>query len=257
LYASSFTAPELARATRPAILYLHGGGFVVGSADIVDATGLALARQNDAVVASVDFRAAPETPFPGPLEDCYAALDWLATHADEVGIDPTRIGVVGESGGGGLAAALALLSRDRGRPALRGQALIYPILDPRTGTAAAPVDNPMTGEFIWTRAANQFCWNALRGTAPMPSERMGHFAPALAADLAGLPPTFIGVGALDLFLEENIAYALRLARAGVPVAAHVYPGSVHAFHHTPGAQSERFEADFKAALQQMLHGAAE
>ena len=226
---------------------------VAGTPDVEDAASLALAQAHGALVVAVDYRLAPETPFPGPVEDGYAALDWLFTHAAEVGADPARIVVMGESGGGGLAAALVLLTRDRGQHQLRGQVLIYPMLDPRTGTAAAPVDNPMTGEFVWTRAANQFGWHALRGTAPIPPERIGHFAPALAEELAGLPPTFIGVGALDLFLEEDVAYALRLARAGVPVAAHVYPGSVHAFNTAPGGPTDVFNADFKAFLDPLLH----
>ncbi len=246
--------PEPAQPTRPAILYLHGGGFIAGIPDWEDATYLALAHTHQAVVVAVDFRLAPETPFPGPVEDCYAALDWLFTQAGTLGTDPTRIVVAGESGGGGLAAALALLARDRGRHALRGQTLTYPMLDPRTGAASAPVDNPMTGEFVWTRAANQFAWHALRGPATIAPEQVGHFAPALADDLSGLPPTFIGVGALDLFLEENMAYALRLVRAGVPVAAHVYPGSMHAFKNVPRAPTDLFKADLKAALDQMLHG---
>lgn len=164
--------------------------------------------------------------------------------------------VFGHSGGGGLAAALALPARDRVAPALRGQVLVYPMLDARTGTAEAPVDNPTTGEFFWTQAANRFGWAALRGPASVPAEQLGYFSPALAADLAGLPPTFVGVGALDLFLEEDIAYALRLARAGVPVEAHVYNGGVHGFDGLPGSLAEQFNADLRAAFRRLLQPAA-
>ena len=161
---------------------------------------------------------------------------------------------MGHSAGGGLAAALALLVRDRGKHQLAGQVLVYPMLDSRTGTAQAPVDNPLAGEFMWTRAANRFGWDALRGAEPIPTERIGHYAPALAASLDGLPPAFIAVGALDLFAEEDAAYALRLARAGVPVELHVYPGGVHGFDAVPGKLADRFAGDLKAGLHHILHG---
>lgn len=133
--------------------------------------------------------------------------------------------------------------------------MIYPTLSPRTGTDDAPVDNPITGEFLWTRAANRFGWDAMRAGQDMTCERVGHFAPALAADVAGLPPTFIAVGALDLFLEQDVAYALRLSRAGMPVEAHVYPGGVHGFDGFPGALSNGFQADLRAAITRLAASA--
>lgn len=249
--------PDASREPRPAILTLHGGGFIVGTPDMMATANLKLAQDHAAIVVAADYRLAPGTPFPGPVEDCYAVLTWLFAQAAQLGIDPTRVVIFGQSAGGGLAAALTLLARDRAAPALRGQVLAYPMLDARTGTAEAPVDNPTTGEFIWTRAANRFGWTALRGAAPISAEQLGYFSPTLAPDVAGLPPTFIGVGSLDLFLEEDVAYALRLSRAGVPVEAHVYTGGVHGFDGFPGPLAEQFNADLGAAFQRMLQPAAE
>ncbi|GJG89374.1 esterase [Gemmatimonadetes bacterium T265] len=253
VYQPAATRPAGAKA--PAVLYLHGGGFVVGTPDMMDAFSRALADEHGAVVVAVDYRLAPETPFPGPVEDCYAALTWLVAQADALGVDASRIAVVGHSAGGGLAAALALLARDRGVYALAGQVLIYPMLDARTGTPAAPVDNPTTGNFQWTRPMNRFGWGALGGDAgpdAIPPERRGHYSPALAADVTRLSPAFIAVGSVDLFLEESVAYALRLSRAGVPVELHVYDGGVHGFDLFPGPLREQLAADVRAAMRRML-----
>jgi acetyl esterase/lipase len=236
----------------PALLYLHGGGFIAGLPEIADADNRLLADETGAVVLAVAYRLAPETVFPGPLEDCYAALRWLYENAERLGVDSTRISVMGQSAGGGLAAALSLVARDRGIYPLRAQFLIYPALDPRTGSPDAPIDNPMTGEFLWTRAANVFAWSCLRGTTPVSPEQLGHFGPALAEDLAGLPPAFIAVGALDLFLEEDVAFGLRLARSGVPIDMHVYPGAVHRFDEFSGSLANDFRADLRAALARFL-----
>ena len=235
-----------------AVVYVHGGGFVAGTADMTDAHCLQLAAEHQAVVVSVDYRLAPETPFPGPLEDCFAALRWTLEGAPELGIGPGRVVLMGHSAGGGLAAATALLHRDRGGAPLAGQVLLYPMLDARTGTATAPADNPFIGEFGWTRAINRFAWRALSGGDPVPPEREGHFSPSLARDLAGLPPTFLAVGSVDLFLEEDIDYALRLSRAGVPVELHVYEGGIHGFDLFPGRLSERFNLELRAALARLL-----
>ena len=247
--------PDEAREPRPAILSLHGGGFIAGTAAMMATANRQLAQDHAAIVVAVDYRLAPETPFPGPVEDCYAALIWLFAQAGPLGIDPQRVAVFGQSAGGGLAAALVLLARDRAAPALCGQVLVYAMLDERTGTAEAPVDNPTTGEFMWTRAANRFGWASLRGAAPVAPAQLSYFSPALAPDVAGLPPTFIGVGSLDLFLEEDVAYALRLARAGVPVEAHVYNGGVHGFDGLPGPLAEQFSADLRAAFRRLLQPA--
>src|SRR5262249_39769655 len=159
------------------------------------------------------------TPFPGNVEDCYAALAWMAGEAAALGVDAARIGVMGESAGGGLAAALALLARDRGEHRLAFQHLIYPMIDDCTCTAAEP--HPSTAEFIGTPASNRFGWTSLLGTEPGGADVSPYAAAARATDLAGLPPAYIATGALDLFLEENLEYARRLIRAGVPVELHV------------------------------------
>jgi len=150
-------------------------------------------------VVSVQYRLAPEFPFPAALQDAYAGLSWLFENTEELGVNPASIIVMGESAGGGLAAMLALLARDRGKCALRGQVLIYPMLDPRTGTNEAPTCNPKTGEFVWTVQHNRFAWSALRGETPIDAEWAPYFAPAVAPELAALPSTFIAVGAPDCF----------------------------------------------------------
>ncbi|MBO9498012.1 MAG: alpha/beta hydrolase [Novosphingobium sp.] len=225
--------PPSQRTRRAAILHIHGGGMVVGTADTAGMTKQPLALEHDCVIVSVDYRLAPETPFPGPQEDTYAALLWLAEQAEELGVDPARIVVMGESAGGGLAASLALMARDRNGPRLAGQVLIYPMLDWRTGGPDDQWNNAHTGEFIWTRDKNRFGWESLRGDYAPTDGRKGWFSPALAEDLAGLPPCYMITGALDLFLDEDLDYARRLIDAGVQTELHVYPGAIHAFEMVP------------------------
>ena len=215
---------------RPALLHIHGGGMVIGSARQMAHAASALAASIGVPVASVEYRLAPETAFPGPQEDCYAALLWLASGAAGLGVDPQRIAVTGESAGGGLAAAVAQMARDRGGPNLVAQILSYPMLDHRVGGKADPWCNRHTGEFVWTRDSNQFGWESLRGNYGIEDARKGWFSPSLAGNLAGLPPAWIGVGSLDLFFDENLDYARRLVDAGVPVELHVYPGAFHGFN---------------------------
>ena len=218
----------------PALLWLHGGGYIMGSADAEDLMVKRIVLDVGCAAVSVDYRLAPETPYPGPVEDCYAALKWLSTHADELGIDPDRIAVGGSSAGGGLAAALALLTRDRGEASLVFQLLLAPMLDDRTCTLAKP--HLYTGEFIWTPEANRFGWTSLLGQEPGGPDVLPYAAAARAEYLEGLPATFINVGALDLFLEEDLEYARRLMRAGVPTELHVYPGAYHGFRMVADAQ---------------------
>ncbi|MBI1252662.1 MAG: alpha/beta hydrolase fold domain-containing protein [Alphaproteobacteria bacterium] len=243
--------PKAAGAARPAILHIHGGGYVLGEAD-ASTPGNALYAQNlGAVVVSVDYRLAPETPFPGPVEDCYAALKWLHDHANDLGVDPARIAVSGESAGGGLAAATCLLARDRKEVPVRFQHLIFPMIDDRTATTIEPAAH--LGEFVWNRAANRFGWRALLGHEPARDGVSPYAAPARAQDLSGLPPTFLITGALDLFLDEDMDYARRLIAAGVPTEAHVYPGAPHAFMLIPQARvSQAFARDSMAALARAL-----
>lgn len=211
----------------PCLYHVHGGGYVAGSVADAEPIYRPMAARLDCVIVSVDYRLAPETPFPGGIEDCYAGLKWVFDQAKELGIDRDRVGITGESAGGGLAAALALLARDRGGPSLAFQHLIYPMLDDRS--CVHPDPHPYTGEFVWTHQNNHFGWASLLATAPGSEGVSPYAAAARAADLAGLPPTFISTGALDLFLEEDLEYARRLTRAGVPVELHVYPGAYHGF----------------------------
>lgn len=233
---------------KPSIYYIHGGGFVLGKPEMADEQLAELAQFMGALIVAVDYRLAPEHPFPTPLEDCFTGLGWLFDRTESLGIDPQRITLMGHSAGGGLAAALPLLARDRGLPAVAGQLLVYPMLDCRTGTPQTPWHNPTTGRFAWTPDANRFCWACLKGHQ-MPDEKMlAYFSPSLATDLTGLPPTFIAVGALDLFFEEDLDYARRLSRAGVAIELHVYPGVTHMFDLLPSSQT----AQSKEAVNQAL-----
>ena len=243
--------PKNKPAPLPALLWIHGGGYVIGSADGEDVQVKSIVAEVGCAAVSVDYRLAPETPHPGPVEDCYAALKWLYTHAAELGVDPGRIAIGGASAGGGLTAGLGLLTRDRGEVPLAFELLIYPMLDDRTVTTGDP--HPYTGEFIWTHDANQFGWTSYLGQAPGSEGVSPYAAAARAQSLAGLPPTYLCVGALDLFLEEDLEYARRLMREGVPTELHVYPGAYHGFNLMPEAQvSQAFQRDFMAALRRAL-----
>ena len=221
-------APE----TRPrtgALLWLHTGGMVMGTPDMYEPQSRFLVRQAGCVVIAVDYGLAPENPYPAGLEDCYAVLRWAHAAADELGIPRGRIAVTGESGGGGLAAALALLARDRGELAVSAQFLEYPMLDDRTGTPAEPDPMPHAGEFVWTKDSNRFAWGSVLGDEPGGADAPIYASPGRAEELAGLPPAFIGVGALDLFVGENLRFARGLIRASVPTELHVYPGALYGF----------------------------
>jgi len=234
-----------------AYLHIHGGGYVIGSADMTAPQSKAIAAALGCFVVSVDYRLAPETAFPGAVEDCYAALKWLHGQAAALGVDPTRIAIGGESAGGGLAAALAVLARDRGEVAVCFQCLTYPMIDDRTVTRPDP--HPFVGHHLWTPTQNRFGWAALLGRDPGGDDVSPYAAAARTPDLAGLPPALIVVGALDLFLEEDIEYARRLMRAGVPTELHVYPGAYHGFDLTPGAAvSQAMVRDRMNALDRAL-----
>lgn len=217
----------------PCILHIHGGGYVSGSAASMEAVHRPLAADLNCCIVSVDYRLAPETRYPGAVEDCYAVLRWISANARDLGIDLRRLGVMGESAGGGLAAALTLLVRDRGEFSLAFQHLVYPMLDDRT--CVAPEPHPFTGEFVWTRQRNHFGWRCLLGVEPGSEGVSPYAAPARATDLRNLPPLFLSTAALDLFLEENLEYARRLVRSAVPVELHVYPGAFHGFQWAPTA----------------------
>ncbi|MBX9796933.1 MAG: alpha/beta hydrolase [Sphingomonas sp.] len=238
--------PAEPRAARSCIYHIHGGGYVTGSAASVEFRHRPLARALGCAIVSVDYRLAPEHCHPIPVEDCYAGLAWLFANAGRLCVDDRRIGVMGESAGGGLAAALALLARDRGEYPLAFQHLTYPMLDDQTGEAG-PL--PFAGEFMWTAADNRFAWHALLGGQAADA----YAAPCRAADLTGLPPAFIATGALDLFAVEDIDYARRLIAAGVPTELRVYPGAFHGFDFAPDAAvAASARHDARNALKRML-----
>jgi acetyl esterase/lipase len=209
-----------------AMYYIHGGGMIVGDNRFGVPLMMDWAVELDLAVVSVEYRLAPETPHPGPVEDCYAGLSWTAEHADELGIDPDRIVIAGASAGGGLAAAVALMARDRGGPALAGQMLMCPMLDDRNDTPSA---RQMTGLGIWDHTSNQTGWTALLGAAAGGPDVSPYAAPARASDLSGLPPAFIDVGSAETFRDEDVAYASRIWQAGGVAELHVWPGGFHGF----------------------------
>lgn len=233
---------------KAAVLHLHGGGYVAGTARQDIRSLQQLATTHDCVVVTVDYRLAPQVRFPGALEDSYAALVWLYSNSRNLGVDPSRIVLLGESAGGGLAATLAIAARDRAEVPIAMQILIYPMLDDRTGSIHAVPTH--IGAFVWTAASNRFGWTSLLGVpAGAPSVPRGA-VPARVENLAGLPPTFIGTGAIDLFVREDVTYAQRLLEAGVPTELHVVPGAFHAFDVlAPQATvSKRFTAAWNDAL---------
>jgi acetyl esterase/lipase len=212
---------------RPAVLHTHGGGYFLGSAANDVPMLQVVARALDCVIVSVEYRLAPETPFPGSLEDNYAALKWLHAEAESLGVDPARIAVAGESAGGGHAAILAIAARDRGEVPVVFQSLVYPMLDDRTGSSRQVP--PYIGTFIWTADYNRRGWKAFLGIEPGGPRAPAGAVPARVENLAGLPPAWIGTGSLDLFVNEDIEYARRLVDAGVRTDLLVVAGAYHGF----------------------------
>ena len=237
----------------PAIVHIHGGGFVMGAPEMKDVENRHFASHLRCAIYSVDHRLAPEAPHPAPVEDIYSVFVWLHVNAGQLGLDPARIGIKGESGGGGFAAGAALYARDRPGPKFAFQHLIYPMIDDRT--AVRKDLHPSVGEFVWTQANNYFGWRSLLGKEPGSACVSPYAAAARATDVSGLPSTYISVGSLDLFLEENMTYADRLSRAGVPVEFHMYPRAFHGFYRAPNARVTRqAEHDTREALRGFLHG---
>jgi len=232
----------------PALLWIHGGGYVLGDIEGDDLRARQFAKDLDCVVVSVEYRLAPEHPFPAPIEDCYAALKWLAATAGELGVDRSRIAIGGASAGGGLAAGLALLARDRGEVTLAFQLLIYPMIDDRN---VAPADEQHPDTLIWSRANNIAGWRSYLGQDGGGDDVSPYAAAFRATDLAGLPSAYIPVGDIDLFIDEDILYARRLIQAGVPTELHVYPGGFHGFDALAPATgiAQRFNADLNQALR--------
>jgi len=207
-----------------ALLWIHGGGFVAGKAHVDHAICSFLAAELGCVVVSVDYRLAPENPFPAGLEDCYAALRWTASQADGWGFDGTRVAVAGASAGGGMAATLAQLALDRDEVPVIFQLLVYPMLDDRT-TLRRRFDG--RGKFTWTPRSNRWAWTMYLGHRPDPTTARPYAVASRRDDLTGLPPAWIGLGDLDLFHDEDLLYAERLRAAGVECETHIVPGMIH------------------------------
>ncbi|MGE1109643.1 alpha/beta hydrolase [Bacillus wiedmannii] len=234
----------------PGVLWIHGGGYTVGLPEMDDRLCEKFVLEADCVVVSVDYRLAPENPFPAPLEDCYAALQWVSNNSEDLGIDSSRIAIAGMSAGGGLTAALALLARDRKGPSIIFQMPLCPMIDDRNIT---PSTFEITDQKVWNREANISGWKMYLGSA-YGEEVSPYAASARASDLTGLPPTYTCVGELDPFRDETIEYANRLLQAGVPTEFHVYPGGYHGFELiVPNAEiSQRAEKEYISALKRAL-----
>jgi acetyl esterase/lipase len=239
-------------AKRPGILHTHGGGYVLGSAATAVRSLQETAAELDCAIVSVEYRLAPETRYSGSIEDNYAGLRWLHAHAEELGVDPARVAVMGESAGGGHAALLALAARDRGEVPLGFQCLVYPMLDDRTGSTRE-VPDPI-GTLLWTAASNRFGWRSFLGQEPGGPSVPAAAVPARVADVSGLPPAWIGVGSIDLFVDEDIEYARRLITAGVATELLVVPGAFHGFDAFAANTSvaKRFNAAKLDALRRGL-----
>ena len=234
----------------PGVVMIHGGGFVIGSVEAEHGGAAAMAIDTGAVVVSVDYRLAPEHPYPAGLHDCYAALSYLHAEADALGVDPARVALAGASAGGGLAAATALLARDRGGPAVCFQLLQIPELDDRleTGSMQTFVDSP-----LWNRPLAEQSWQAYLGPLSGAADVPAYAAPARATDLSGLPPAYISTAENDPLRDEGITYALRLLQAGVSVELHQFPGTFHGSALvTSAAVSKRSQRELALVLRQAL-----
>lgn len=223
----------------PCLYSIHGGGYILGSYDMDDAKFDRWCQLFGIVGVSVEYRLAPETPFPGPLDDCYAGLVWTLEHAAEIGVDPARIGITGGSAGGGLCAALALMARDRGEVDVQFQLLDCPMIDDRQETVSSQTDDLL----VWSRASNAFGWSSYLGELAG-GDVPPYAAAARAQDLGGLPEAYVCVGGADGFRDEDITYAMRLYGAGVPTELHVYPGAPHGVGLFEGTEiAKRYNAD--------------
>ncbi|MFE5857605.1 alpha/beta hydrolase [Streptomyces sp. NPDC056500] len=218
--------PHRVTSLLPAVVWIHGGGFCLGTVDSVHHGAAQAAVGASALVVAVSYRLAPEHPFPAGLDDCWAALEWTAGHTGELGVDPARVAVAGASSGGALAAGLTLLARDRGGPSLCFQHLSTPVLDDRLETASmeAFTDTP-----VWNRRLAAESWELYLGAGAFDERRSVYAAPARAGDLTGLPPAYISTAGLDPLRDEGLLYGLRLSQAGVPTEVHNFPGAFHAF----------------------------
>lgn len=231
--------PEAAAGPQPAVLYIHAGGQIAGNVDMVRPDAAMLAERTGASFFAVGYRLAPEYLAPAGAEDCYAALEYVLSHAAELGIDPSRVVVQGTSGGGALAVAVALMARDRGlAPAIAKLVLVYPMLDDRTRLPAA---SPLHKFLMWSEHDNNLAWGAVLGdkVGRDDADVSPYAVPGRATDLSGLPPAYVDCGNLDLFLGEDVAFAGRLAAGGAEVEMHVWPGVPHMFEFAGVGLSRR------------------
>ena len=247
--------PHRRRRGGAALMHSHGGGLVMGSAPEHHPRAAAYARDLGALVASVDYRLAPENPYPAALDDIHAAYRWLLSEAGRLGIDPSRIAVGGDSAGGGLTASLCQRILDAGDRAPVLQILVYPMLDDRTGRCG---DESIQGQLVWTPASNRFGWMSYLGGQPTGDALPEHAVPARRRDLTGLPPAWIGVGTLDLFHDEDLEYGRRLKAAGVRCEIIAVEGAFHGFDamFPNTAITRAFRADMVAAFERATHGDA-
>ena len=213
--------PKGSTSALPGLINVHGGGMILGSVEGDAATAQMLAVESGAIVVSVDYRKAPEDPYPAALNDCYSASQWVFDNAKDLGIDPDNIGIYGGSAGGGLILGVCLMARDRGSMRFKYMMPIYPMIDDRNETAST---HDVTEVGIWDRSGNIEAWELYLGGKPAD----GYAAPTRAEDVSGLPPAFIDVGEMDAFRDEDAAFALRLAQGGVPCEFRIYPGAYHA-----------------------------
>lgn len=237
----------------PAMLWIHGGGFVMGHPDMDDLLCERFVQTANCVVVSIDYRLAPEHPYPAAIEDCYAGLVWMTAEAPSLGIDVKRVAIAGASGGGGLTAALALMARDKGGPSIIFQMPLYPMLDNRNET---PSSYEITdAQATWSRSNNLTAWRMYLGEEKDTNELSPYAVPSRADNLAGLPPTYTCIGQLDLFRDETFDYVTRLAQAGVDVEMNLYPGSFHCFEvFVPEAEvSQRASQNYLDAMARALH----
>lgn len=236
-------------AVNGALLHIHGGGFVMGVPEMDALRNAALVQETGCVVLSVDYRLAPENPHPAGLEDCHTGLVWLAAQAGALGFDAAKIGVIGESAGGGFAGSLALLARDRGSVKLAAMALIYPMATLPGDEVEATKNDSKIGRYIWPESSNKFGWECLVKGVDFDRETLI----ATADNVGNLPPAFVAAAELDLFAHDNLAFASRLMAAGNQVEAHCYPGAFHAFDRMAEAQvAQHFTRDLVSFLRRHL-----
>lgn len=250
-----FRPDNAKNAKLPVVYFIHGGGYLIGNARQNNQSLKELANANNVVVVSVEYRLASEAPFPADINDAYHGLSYVLNNPQKFNIDADKAIIMGESAGGGLAARLGLKVRDVGEFKLKGQVLIYPMLDYRTGSDKSLYHSPNTGEFVWTREFNQMGWTMLKGNQTIAEDQMPYYSAATAKNLANLPRTYIMAGDMDLFVNEDLDYANRLIQAGVKTDVQVISGVYHAFElmKPNSPQTQAYKAVRTDAIKRMLH----